>query len=227
MIDYHGSTKPTGIERTWPNVVGYESVLGMEQSKAGARDNPDVHVMLPFTRMLVGQMDYTPGGFNNVTRAEFEPRMQNPMVMGTRAHHLAMYVVYEAAFQMVSDHPGAYRSQPSFQFIKDVPATWDETRVLDGQPGEFITMVRRSGDDWFLGSMTNWTPRSLEIPLSFLPAGAFTAETYADAADAGRFPKKVTIQRKTVDRSTILEADLASGGGFAVRLVPAGPQRAK
>ncbi|HEX9614103.1 MAG TPA: glycoside hydrolase family 97 catalytic domain-containing protein, partial [Bacteroidota bacterium] len=103
MVDFHGSTKPTGLERTFPNVVGYEAVLGMEQSKAGARDNPENRLMIPFTRMLAGLVDYTPGGFRNVTREEFEPRFERPVVMGTRAHHLAMYVVYQVPFQMVSD----------------------------------------------------------------------------------------------------------------------------
>jgi len=141
MVDFHGATKPTGMERTWPNVLGYEAVLGMEQSKAGARDNPVHHVTLPFTRMLTGPMDYTPGGFDNVTKDEFEPRQEHPMVMGTRAHQLAMYAVYEAPFQMVSDHPAAYKDQPAFEFIKRVPATWDETKVLNGDPGEYVTVA--------------------------------------------------------------------------------------
>lgn len=223
MVDFHGSTKPTGLQRTWPNVLGYEGVLGMEQSKAGSRDNPDHHVMLPFTRMLVGLMDYTPGGFDNVTKAEFEPRMRSPMVMGTRAHHLAMYAVYEAPIQMVSDRPAAYLDQPSFEFIKSVPATWDETRVLNGVPGEYITIARRRGNEWFLGSMTNWTPRQLDIPLTFLGDGRYRAEIYADAPDADRLPKNVSIQKRPVSRATNLKAQLAPGGGYAVRLIPLKP----
>ena len=220
MVDFHGSTKPTGIERTWPNVMGYEGVLGMEQSKAGTRDNPDSHVTLPFTRMLAGPMDYTPGGFDNVTREEFEPRMRNPVVMGTRAHHLAMYVVYEAPFQMVSDHPSAYEGQAAFEFIKNVPAAWDETRVLNGLPGEYLTVVRRRANAWFLGCMTNWTKRQLDVPLTFLGGGRYTAEIYADAPDAGRFPKNTTIEKKSVDRNTKLKIQLAPAGGCAVRFVP-------
>jgi alpha-glucosidase len=218
MVDFHGATKPSGLERTWPNVLGYEAVLGMEQSKAGRRDNPDHHVMLPFTRMLAGAMDYTPGGFDNVTEAAFVARMAAPMVMGTRAHQLAMYVVFEAPFQMVSDHPLAYEGQPAFEFIKAVPATWDETRVVQGEPGEYVTIARRRGDEWFLGSMTNWTPRELDIPLSFLGSGRYVAETYADAPDADRSPKKVVIETRQVDRTQHLRARLAPGGGYAVRL---------
>jgi alpha-glucosidase len=150
MVDFHGATKPSGLERTWPNVLGYEGVAGMEQSKAGTRDNPEHRTTLPFTRMLAGAMDYTPGGFRNVTRDAFQPRMTLPVVMGTRAQQLAMYVVYQAAFQMVSDCPQVYEGRPEFQFIKDVPATWDETRVLDGLPGKDVIIARRLGEQWFL-----------------------------------------------------------------------------
>jgi len=219
MMDYHGGTKPSGLERTWPNVLGYEAVAGMEQSKAGMRDNPDHHVMLPFTRMIAGAMDYTPGAFDNVTRDEFFPRMSQPMVMGTRAHQLAMYAVYQAASQMVSDWPGNYEGQPEFQFIKDVPATWDETKALNGVPGEYITIARRSGNDWYLGSMTGWTPRELNVPLSFLGKGKYTAEIYADAKDADKFPKHVVISKKSVKANGTLKIQLAPGGGCAVRFV--------
>ncbi len=220
MMDYHGATKPWGMERTLPNALSYEAVLGMENSKAGARDNPEYRVTIPFTRMLAGPMDYTPGGFDNVTRAEFEPRMEKPMVMGTRAQQLAMYVVYQCPFQMVSDWPGAYEGQRAFQFIKDVPTTWDETRVLSGRPGEFITIARRHGDEWFLGSMNTWEPRSLDVPLAFLGAGYYTAEIYADATDADRYPKHVAIGKRVVDSTTHLKVLLAPGGGYAARFLP-------
>jgi alpha-glucosidase len=131
-----------------------------------------------------------------------------------------MYVVYEAPFQMVSDHPSAYKGQPAFEFIKGVPATWDETRVVHGEPGEYVTIARRRGDAWFLGSMTNWTARDVEIPLSFLGSGRYLAEIYADAPDADRSPKKIVIESRRVDRTQPLRARLAPGGGYAVRLRP-------
>ncbi len=221
MVDFHGATKPTGVERTFPNVLGYEAVLGMEQNKAGARDNPDHRVTLPFTRMLAGRMDYTPGGFDNVTQADFNSRSLRPMVMGTRAAQLAMYVVYEAPFQMVSDSPKAYQDQPSFDFIKHSPTSWDETKVLNGEPGQFITVVRRKGDEWFLGSMSNWTPREFELPLSFLGTGRYTAEIYADGSEAANYPKNVSIQKRPVDRNGHITIKMAPGGGYAVRFVPA------
>ncbi|MBV9444155.1 MAG: glycoside hydrolase family 97 protein [Acidobacteriaceae bacterium] len=220
MLDFHGATKPTGMDRTYPNVLGYEAVLGMEQSKVGMRDNPNHRTMLPFTRMLAGRMDYTPGGFENVTRDSFEPHSVHPEVTGTRAQQLAMYVVYEAPFQMVSDTPKAYEDQPAFEFIRHCPATWDETRVLNGRPGEYVTIVRRSGKTWFLGAMTNWDARDLEIPLRFLGPGRYLAEIYADADDAGQYPKNVAVRKQTVDNTKSLKLTIAAGGGYAVRFVP-------
>lgn len=220
MLDFHGATKPTGLERTYPNVLGYEAVLGMEQSRVGTRDNPDHRLTLPFTRMLAGPMDYTPGGFDNVTRDDFTPHSPHTAVMGTRAQQLAMYAIYDAPFQMVSDTPSAYKDQPAFEFIKHAHATWDETHVLNGRPGEYITTVRRSGNEWFLGCMTNWTAREVDLPLTFLDAGRYTAEIYADAEDADRYPRNVRITRQTVDRTKHLKAKLATGGGYAVRFVP-------
>jgi alpha-glucosidase len=192
----------------------------MEQSKAGTRDNPDSHVTLPFTRMLAGPMDYTPGGFNNVARDDFQPRDANPEVMGTRAHQLAMYVVYQAPFQMVADSPQAYEGQAAFEFIRNVPANWDETHALNGMPGEFVTIARRRGSEWFLGSMTNWTTRELTVPLKFLDKGKYTVQIYADAADADRQPKNVSITSRVVDNTMSLSFHLAPGGGYAARFVP-------
>ena len=221
MLDFHGATKPSGIERTYPNILSYEAVLGMENSKTGTRDNPEFNTTIPFTRMLAGPMDKTPGAFDNATREEFTPRMESPMVMGTRAEQLAMYAVFQCAFQMVSDVPYAYDNQPAFQFIKDAPATWDETRVLNGRPGAFITVARRHGNEWFLGSLNNWDARQLDLPLDFLGSGDYTAEIYSDADDAAQHPKNVRIERKPVTRASHLAAVLAPGGGYAVRFVPA------
>ena len=202
MIDYHGATKPTGIERMWPNIMGYEAVMGLEYNKGNARDNPVHEVTLPFTRMLAGPMDYTPGAFGNVTDAEFEQRKISPVVRGTRAHQLAMYAIYEAAFQMVSDSPAAYKDQPAFEFIRHAPAAWDETKAINGVPAEYITVARRKGKEWFLGSMTNWTPRDFDIPLSFLSPGKYRAEIFADADDADKHPKNTSVRNETVDANT-------------------------
>ena len=220
MLDFHGCTKPTGIERTWPNIMGYEAVLGMEQSKGGMRDNPDNRVTLAFTRMLAGPTDFTPGGFDNVTRDAFVPRDIEPMVMGTRAHHLAMYLVGVAPFQMVSDRPEAYANQPAFEFIRQVPTTWNETRVIEGTPDSHIVIARRSNDDWFIGAITNWNARSIDIPLDFLANRTYTARIYADGDDASRDPKSIRITSQTVEPHDHLSVQLQSGGGFAAHIQP-------
>jgi alpha-glucosidase len=221
MVDFHGAYKPDGMSRTWPNVITREAVMGLEYSKWSARITPDHDVMLAFTRMLAGPMDYTPGGFDNVTPAEFEPRNVKPMVMGTRAHQLALYVVFDSPLEMVADYPEAYQGQKDFDFIKEVPASWDETRAVNGKVGEFVTLARRRGRDWYLGAITNWDAREVNIPLEFLGSGVYTAEIYADAPDAGVNPKHTAIEQKRVSAATVLKMNLAPGGGLAVRLSPA------
>jgi alpha-glucosidase len=220
MVDFHGATQPWGIQRTYPNVLNYEAVLGLEQNKAGTRDGPIDRATFPFTRMLSGPMDYTPGGFNNVAPENFVARDEDPMVTGTRAQQLALYVVFEEPLAMVSDAPSAYANQPSFKFIKDVPTAWDATRVLNGMPGDFVTIARRSGREWYLGSLTNWTARDLQVQLSFLGSGGYRAEIYEDAADAGQNPTHVSIRQQNVRGSDSLTLHLASGGGCAIRFVP-------
>ena len=219
MVDFHGTRTPWGIERTYPNVLSYEGVLGLENNKVGRRDSPVDRTVFAFTRLLAGPMDYTPGAFNNATEDDFIAQNTNPMAMGTRAQQLALYVVFQTPIQMVSDSPQMYVDQPSFQFIRDVPASWDGTQVLNGEPGEFVTIARRHGDDWYLGSITNWTSRTLQIPLSFLSPGEYRAEIYADATDAGTNPKHVAIHKQIVGRGQTLTLQLASGGGCAIRFV--------
>lgn len=221
MVDFHGAYKPDGLSRTWPNVVTREAVLGLEYSKWSARVTPEHDVMLAFTRLLAGPMDYTPGGFDNVTPAEFVPRNVKPMVMGTRAHQLALYVVFDSPLQMVADYPEAYKGQKAFQFIEDVPASWDETRVVNGKMGEFVTLARRHGQDWYLGGITNGDGRDVNLPLEFLGSGEYTADIYSDAADADAHPKDTVIEQRPVNASTVLKMKLAPGGGLAVRFTPA------
>ena len=220
MVDFHGASKPWGIERTYPNVLSYEAVLGAENSKVARRDSPVDRTVFPFTRMVAGPLDYTPGGFNNVTEDEFVGRDVSPMIMGTRAQQLALYVVFQTPFQMVSDSPQAYLNQPAFQFIRDVPTAWDTMRVLNGEPGEYVTIARSHEKEWYLGSITNWTPRELHVPLNFLGVGRYTAEIYQDASDAGTNPKHVLIKKQIVRSGEELTLHLAPGGGCAIRFVP-------
>ena len=218
MIDFHGAYKPTGIRRTWPNVMTREGVQGQEYSKWSFGIEPEHNVMLAFTRLLAGPMDFTPGGFDNATREQFVARQSDPMVMGTRAHNLAMFVVYESPFMVVCDHPSAYRGQPGYEFLKAVPATWDETRVLNARVGDYVTIARRNGEAWYVGTMNDWTAREIEIPLSFLGPGSYQAEVYADGEDADGNPKSLSIQRGEVTSATTLTVRLASGGGQAIRI---------
>jgi alpha-glucosidase len=220
MVDYHGAYKPDGLRRTYPNLLTREGVMGAEYNKWSARETPTHNTTLPFTRMLAGPMDYTPGGFNNVTRAEFEPRNIEPMVMGTRCHQLALFVVFESPFMMVADHPAAYDGQKETEFLKAVPTTWDETRVLSGRPGRFITIARRKGREWYVGSITNWDRREMQLPLTFLGAGKYVAEIYTDGPNAARQPKQSVLEKRSVEAGTVLMLKFAPGGGAAIRIVP-------
>lgn len=221
MIDFHGAYKPDGLRRTWPNLITREGVMGKEYLKWSARTTPAHNVTLPFTRMLAGPMDYTPGAFGNSNRAHFIARNFMPMGLGTRAHELALYVVFESPLMMVSDYPEHYAGQKAFDFIKQVPTTWDEIRVIGGYPMENITVARRSGKDWFVGSLTNWEQRDVKVPLDFLGDGKYTAEIYADAPDAAEEATHSTFSTQAVDRNTVLDAHMVSGGGNAIWIHPA------
>jgi alpha-glucosidase len=222
MIDFHGAFKPDGLRRTYPNLITREGVMGKEYLKWSARTSPVHNTTLPFTRMLAGPMDYTPGAFGNSNRENFIARNLMPMGLGTRAHELALYVVLESPLQMVSDYPEHYAGQHDFEFIKQVPTTWDEVRVLDGRPTENITLARRSGRDWYVGSLTNWDARTVQVPLSFLGEGRYVAEIYADATDAAKEATHTTFTQQPVDQHTVLDVRMVSGGGSAIWIHPAG-----
>jgi alpha-glucosidase len=222
MLDFHGAFKPDGLRRTWPNVMTREGVMGKEYLKWSARTSPVHNTTLPFTRMLAGPLDYTPGAFGNSNRENFVARNLMPMGLGTRAHELALYVVLESPLQMVSDYPEHYAGQHDFEFIKQVPTTWDEVRVIAGRPMENITIARRSGRDWYVGSITNWDPRTVKVPLGFLGEGKYVAEIYADAADAGTNATHTDFSKQEVDRNGVMEVRMDSGGGNAVWIHPAG-----
>jgi alpha-glucosidase len=223
MIDYHGAFKPDGLRRTYPNLVTREAVMGKEYSKWSDRVTPVHNTTLPFTRMLAGPLDYTPGAFNNSNLKNFIARNKMPMSLGTRAQELALYVVFESPLEMVSDYPEQYKGQKAFDFIKQVPTTWDEVRVIDGLPMRYITLARRSGKDWYVGSLTNWEERDSKAPLDFLGEGKYVAEIYADAPDAATNATHIAFSKRPVDRSTVLDIHMVSGGGNAIWIHPATP----
>jgi alpha-glucosidase len=220
MIDFHGAYKPDGLRRTYPNLITREGVMGKEYLKWSARTTPVHNTTLPFTRMLAGPMDYTPGAFGNSNRENFVARQTMPMGLGTRAHELALYVVFESPLEMVSDYPEHYQGQRDFDFIKRVPSTWDEVKVISGRPMESITLARRSGKDWYVGSLTNWDERSVKVPLSFLGDGDYVAEIYADAPDAATEATHTTLTKQRVTRETVLDVHMVSGGGNAMWIHP-------
>ena len=216
VLDYHGAFKPTGLRRTYPNLLTREGVMGLEYNKWSDRSTPEHNVTIPFTRMLAGPMDYTPGCFNNATREQFQARDLDPMCQTTRAQQLAMYVVYDSPLSMVSDYPEIYDHLPEMEFIDKVPTVWDETKVVNGEPSKYVTIARRQGAEWFLGSMTNSDARDLEIPLGFLSAGEFEAQIFADGQDADKVATNVAISKKQVKAGDKLPIHLAPGGGAAV-----------
>ncbi len=224
IVDFHGAYKPTGWSRTYPNVITREGVLGNEYTKWSNRITPEHALTLPFTRGLLGEMDFTPGGFRQKTIEDFRavgPDAPGPFVMGTRAYQLAMMVVYESALAVLCDSPYNYRVSPAgTDFLKIVPTTWDDTRVLNGAVSDYITVARRSGTDWYIGAMTDSTARVLKAPLDFLGAGRYRAEIWADADEAADYPDRIRKEVRTVTAGDVLELKLAGSGGQVVHLTP-------
>ena len=219
LVDYHGIFKPTGLQRTYPNVVGNEGVKGMENVKWAVEDVPRYDVTLPFIRNLAGPMDYTPGAMRNSNRQNFRPINDMPMSQGTRCHQMAMYVVFDVPLQMLSDSPTLYqREQECTDFITKVPTTFDATVPLDGKVAEYVAVARRKGEIWFVGAMTNWDARELTLDFSFLDGGAYEAVVFKDGVNADRDAtdyKKETFKMASGDKLNIV---LASGGGWAARI---------
>ncbi len=221
LVDFHGAQKQITMTRTWPNMISGEGVRGMEWSKWSADAEPKHNVTLPFTRMYLGPMDYTPGAMRNATKATFAPIHQQTMALGTRCKQLEMYVVFESPLQMLSDSPSNYMREPeAMEFLSAVPSVWDDTKVLDGKIAEYVVVARRSGADWYIGAMTDWTARELEIDLSFLPAGNFSMVSYQDGVNADRMAGDYVQLRTQVSSGTKLKIKLAPGGGWAARIHP-------
>jgi len=193
-------------------------VLGLEHSKWELRPTPEHNVTLPFLRMLAGPMDYTPGAMRNAQERQFKAVFDRPMSLGTRAHQMAMYVVFESPLQMLSDSPSNYlREAECLAFLTEVPTVWDETRVLTAQVSDWVAVARRRGDEWYVGAMTDWTPRELELDLSFLGAGEWQAEVFADGVNADRNAEDYQHTRAPVQAGTKMVASLGPGGGWVAR----------
>ena len=220
MIEFHGSYKPTGLSRTYPNELTREGTRNYEVDKwSNEGISPDHDITMPFTRGLAGASDYHLGGFRAVPQDKFRAQYTRPLMLGTRCHMLAMYLVLETNLGMVCDYPEAYEGQEGFEFIKAVPTTWDETKVLDSKVNEYITIARRKGNEWYVGTITNHEARDIQVPLSFLPAGNYTADVYSDADDVNTKPNHLAKQTKTVTSKDVISLHIASGGGEVMRIV--------
>ena len=221
MVDFHGIFKPTGLNRTYPNVLNYEGVNGLEQLKWSPEtyDMVKYDVTIPFIRMVAGPMDYTQGAMRNATKSNYHPVNDEPMSQGTRCHQLAEYVIFESPFNMLCDAPTNYmREQECTDFIAKVPTVWDETVSLDGKVSEYVAIARRHGDDWYVGALTNWTARDMELDLSFLEKGDYTLELFKDGINADRAARDYKKETIAVPADRKLKIHLAPGGGYAARI---------
>lgn len=220
ILDFHGAIRPATFMRTWPNVVNTEGVRGLEQNKWSKYSNPEHNVTLPFTRMFLGPLDYTPGAMvNSGLEKNFLSIFERPMSLGTRCHQLAMYVIYEAPLQMLADSPSRYLEEPEImQLLGPMPTTWDETRVLAAKMGDYIVIARRHGADWYIGAMTDWTARDLDLDLSFLPAGTVEMSSFQDGVNSDRLGADYKKTNTAVSKTTKLKIHLASGGGWAAQI---------
>jgi len=213
MVDFHGAYKPDGIIRTWPNMITREGVMGNEYYKFSDKMSPEHNVKLAFTRMLAGQMDYTPGAFLNVTKEQY--KNQTPaIVWNTRAAELSKFVIYESPLTVVCDHPDNLLNQPGVDFLKIVPTTWDDIRFVGGYPGDYVAIAKRSGDKWFVGVMNNSVGKSVDIKLSFLPAGNYEAEVWADTKNSDKEPKELKKSIIKIKSESTIKVTMAKNGGF-------------
>lgn len=221
MVDYHGICKPTGLARTYPNVVNYEGVYGLENMK-WAPETTDLvtyDVTIPFIRMVAGPMDYTQGAMRNAIRKNYHPVYTEPMSQGTRCRQLATYVIFESPLNMMCDNPSNYaREKKCTGFISAIPTVWNKTIALDGKVSEYIAMARQHGDSWYVGALTNWTPREMELDLSFLGSGDYKMELFKDGINADRAACDYKKEVISVPASRKLVIKMAPGGGFAARI---------
>lgn len=221
MCDFHGAYKPCGLSRKYPNVVNYEGVNGLEQMKWSDKslDQVTYDVTIPFIRMVAGPMDYTQGAMSNSQKAGYRASNSEPQSQGTRCRQLAMYVIFEAPFNMLCDSPTNYEREPECtQFIAEIPTVWDQTVALDGKVGQYAVLARRAGDDWYVGGMTDWNARETEVDLSFLPDGDYRMTIIKDGVNADKIARDFAIESDNVDNTKKIKIRMARGGGFAMKL---------
>lgn len=219
LVDFHGVAKPTGLNRTYPNAINFEGVFGLEELKWSNPDMPLYDVTMPFIRQMAGPVDYTQGAMTNASKTDFRDIYYNPMSQGTRAHQLGTYVVFDSPLVMLCDSPTAYeKNQASTDMIVSVPPVFDEIKVLDAKLGEYIVTARRSGANWYIGGLTSWTPRTVEIDFSFLGDGAYKAVVFRDGLNTDKSAEDYIQEEVEVDKTTKMSVPMASGGGFLMKV---------
>lgn len=221
VLDLHGMYKPSGMNRTYPNILNFEGVHGLENMKwsPDSVDQVKYDVMVPFIRQVAGPLDYTQGAMRNAAKGCYFPCYSEPMSQGTRCRQLALYVVFESPLNMLCDTPSNYvREKESVDFISGIPTVWDETRVLDAKMGEYIVTARRKGDTWYIGGITDWQERDIELDFSFLKGKICQGLLYEDGINAHRIGRDFHLKLIHVDENTRLTVHLAPGGGFAIRM---------
>lgn len=221
LVDFHGICKPTGLQRTYPNVINYEGVNGLEQLKWSPEsyDMVTYDVTFPFIRMVAGPVDYTQGAMRNATRRNYRPVYSDPMSQGTRCRQLATYVIFESPLNMLCDNPSNYmREKECTEFIANIPTIWEETKVLEGKVSEYVVIARKQGNDWYVGALTNWDPRELELDLSFLGEGDYKLELFKDGINADRAASDYKKEVIEVPANRKLPISMASGGGYAAKI---------
>ena len=224
LIDFHGIHKPTGLQRTWPNVINYEGVMGLEWVKFGDQQTLDLvtyDVTMPFIRMVAGPIDYTPGAMLNANKQNFRVINSEPMSQGTRCRQLAAYIVFDAPLAMISDRPSNYeKEQESIHFMAQIPTVWEQTVPLENSVSEYVSVARKKGNDWYIGGMSNWNERELTLDLSFLGEGNYKAELFTDGVNANRIASDYRKEIIDIPANRKLTIQMAQGGGFAARIYP-------
>ncbi len=222
LVDFHGAFKPAGLNRTYPNVLNFEGVAGLEQLKwaPDTWNQVQYDTEIPFIRQTAGPMDYTQGAMHNAAKGCYHPSWSEPMSQGTRCHQLALYIVLESPLNMLCDAPTNYMKEVNYtRFVAEIPTVWDETRVLQGEVGEYIVTARRKGDVWYIGGITNWTERDVNIDLSELVKGNYYVELYSDGKNAHR--KGSDYSMVILGQVQNLSVKMAPGGGFVAKIRPA------
>ncbi|CAN5695198.1 glycoside hydrolase family 97 protein [soil metagenome] len=219
VVDFHAAYKPTGLERTYPNILNYEAVQGLEWNKFSSIDLLSQGTIIPFTRMIAGPMDFTPGGMYNANKADYKMNFFRPMTQGTRCNQLAMFTMYYAPLEMLADAPTAYEKEPEIlNYLAAMPNVWDETFPVAGKIGDHAVIARRKGNNWYVAGLNNWTEKTVKVAFDFIGEGNYTATIFTDGVNANRIGNDYKKIKRKINKTTVLGILMANGGGFTIKL---------